>query len=49
MGHGVLLIAISGWTRESDKARARAAGFDAHLGKPVDYERLLELLGARPE
>lgn len=33
-------IAISGMRRDADIARARAAGFSAHLGKPVSVERL---------
>jgi signal transduction histidine kinase len=40
----MLLVALTGWGQESDRQRARAAGFDAHLTKPVDYERLTELL-----
>jgi signal transduction histidine kinase/ActR/RegA family two-component response regulator len=42
-----LLIAITGWGLESDKARALAAGFDHHLTKPVDYKVLKELLQPR--
>jgi len=41
-----LLIAITGWGQESDKARALAAGFDLHFTKPIDAERMLEVLGA---
>ena len=33
-------IAITGMRRDADIARARAAGFSAHLGKPVSVERL---------
>ncbi|WP_200934118.1 CheR family methyltransferase [Massilia sp. Leaf139] len=33
-------IAISGMRRDNDIARARAAGFSAHLGKPVSIDRL---------
>jgi len=40
------LIAVSGWVRSSDKARARNAGFDHHLSKPVDIEALHRLLRA---
>jgi CheY-like chemotaxis protein len=39
-----LLIAVSGWARRFDRQRARAAGFDAHLTKPVDLGKLLQLL-----
>ena len=44
-GDGVLLIAITGWAQDSDKARSRAAGFDHHLTKPVEPDMLIELLG----
>jgi CheY-like chemotaxis protein len=40
----VKLIAVTGWGQHSDKARARASGFDHHFTKPVDPERLMELL-----
>ncbi|KGF83116.1 chemotaxis protein [Massilia sp. JS1662] len=38
-------IAVSGLARPSDVARARAAGFDAHVGKPMSVERLMEMIG----
>jgi CheY-like chemotaxis protein len=44
-GARVLLIAITGWAQDSDKAQSRAAGFDHHLTKPVEPEMLIELLG----
>lgn len=34
----IKLIAITGYGQESDRERTRAAGFDAHLVKPVDME-----------
>jgi CheY-like chemotaxis protein len=34
------LIALTGWGSEDDRRRARAAGFDAHLVKPVDPDEL---------
>ncbi|HVY80260.1 MAG TPA: response regulator [Steroidobacteraceae bacterium] len=40
----VLLIAISGWVRASDRDRCFEAGFDHYLAKPVDYEELNRLL-----
>jgi two-component system, chemotaxis family, CheB/CheR fusion protein len=42
-GRGVLLIALTGWGQESDKLRARAAGFDRHCTKPVDPVELERL------
>jgi CheY-like chemotaxis protein len=41
---GVVLVAVTGWGQESDKARARAAGFDLHFTKPIEPDKLLELL-----
>jgi CheY-like chemotaxis protein len=38
------LIAVSGFGRDSDRDRSRAAGFDHHLVKPLDYDSLHELL-----
>jgi CheY-like chemotaxis protein len=43
---GILLIAITGYGQAEDRRRARAAGFDAHLTKPVAPERLLEAIAA---
>ena len=40
----VLLIALTGWGQEDDRRRSRAAGFDHHLVKPLDVERLSQLL-----
>ena len=45
-GSGVLLIAITGWAQDADKAQSRAAGFDHHLTKPIEPETLIGLLGA---
>jgi signal transduction histidine kinase len=38
------LIALTGFTREEDTREARSAGFDHHLGKPVDFEALDKVL-----
>jgi signal transduction histidine kinase/CheY-like chemotaxis protein len=43
--HGdILLIALTGWGQEHDHARSRAAGFDHHVVKPPDINRLRDLL-----
>lgn len=39
-----ILIAVTGYGQESDRARAREAGFDHHLVKPVNPEALLKLV-----
>ena len=43
-GEDVYLVALTGWGQDADKRRAREAGFDAHLVKPVPPETLDELL-----
>jgi PAS domain S-box-containing protein len=43
---GARLIAVTGYGREQDVAESRAAGFEEHLMKPADPERLLELLAS---
>jgi len=43
-GHQVMLIAVTGWGQDADKARASAAGFDHHFTKPVEPEALSALL-----
>jgi signal transduction histidine kinase len=42
---GMRLVALTGYGREEDRERARAAGFDDHLLKPADMAALQELLG----
>ena len=39
-GGEIVVIALTGWGQESDRARSRAAGCDAHLIKPVDLTQL---------
>lgn len=39
-----LLVAVSGYGGDSDRSRARSAGFDAYLTKPVDGRALAEIL-----
>lgn len=43
----MFLIALTGYSSESDKSRALAAGFDYHLTKPVSMERLADVLSHR--
>ena len=42
--HRPRIVAMTGWGREGDRARTAAAGFDAHLVKPVDVATLARLL-----
>jgi len=39
-----LLIAVTAWNKSSDKALARLAGFDYHIGKPYEPNELMALL-----
>jgi CheY-like chemotaxis protein len=45
-GRTMILVALTGWGHDEDRARTRDAGFDAHLVKPVNYTDLIALLGA---
>jgi signal transduction histidine kinase/ActR/RegA family two-component response regulator len=45
-GRQVLLVAVTGWGQEDDKEKARAAGFDRHLTKPIDPNQLEDVLTA---
>jgi signal transduction histidine kinase/ActR/RegA family two-component response regulator len=40
----VLLLAVTGWGQSEDVTRAREAGFDHHMTKPVDLARVDALL-----
>ena len=40
-------MALTGYGQAEDRNEARAAGFDAHLTKPVDPARLNAFLAAR--
>lgn len=47
-GAGMVLIAATGWGQKEDQERARLAGFDFHLTKPIQPATLLDLLGRLP-
>jgi two-component system, sensor histidine kinase len=40
------LVAITGYGQPADRSRALAAGFDLHLAKPVDPQRILDVVAA---
>ena len=40
----MLLVAVTGWGQQADQRRAREAGFDHHVVKPVDLDALSALL-----
>jgi CheY-like chemotaxis protein len=39
-----VLVALTGWGQEDDRKRAREAGFDRHLVKPVDASDIETIL-----
>jgi CheY-like chemotaxis protein len=41
---GCVLVAVTGWGQENDRRRAREAGFDRHLVKPVDPVEIESIL-----
>lgn len=43
---GVRLIALTGYGRPEDVARAVRAGFDSHITKPADPEQILRVIQA---
>jgi signal transduction histidine kinase/ActR/RegA family two-component response regulator len=47
-GRTMTLVAVTGWGREEHRRRAREAGFDAHLIKPVEFGALVRLLADLP-
>ena len=47
-GKGVALVALTGWGQDADRRRSLEAGFDAHLVKPLDLDKLGQLLAGLP-
>ena len=45
-GGDLVLVALSGYAQPGDRQRSQQAGFDLHLVKPLDPERLRDLLAA---
>ncbi len=45
---GVVLVALTGWGQEEDRRMSDAAGFDAHLVKPIEPSALEKLLASLP-
>jgi len=43
-GKDIVMIALTGWGQADDLRKSEEAGFNGHLVKPVDYDKLLELL-----
>jgi signal transduction histidine kinase len=47
-GRRITLVALTGWGQESDRRRSGEAGFDSHLVKPLDLDKLTALLDRLP-
>ena len=47
-GQRITLVALTGWGQDSDRRRSQEAGFDSHLVKPLDLDKLTELLAELP-
>jgi CheY-like chemotaxis protein len=43
-GRSMILIALTGWGRQTDLDASVAAGFDGHLLKPVEPDALVNLI-----
>jgi PAS domain S-box-containing protein len=46
MARNAVLVAVTGYGQEQDRAQTAAAGFDHHLVKPVDIAKLQAILAA---
>jgi len=44
LGNTVKLIALTGYGREEDRDRVANAGFDRHLVKPIDVQKLMQVI-----
>ena len=42
-----ILIAQTGWGRDEDREQSSAAGFDYHLVKPIDHDRLQRIIDGK--
>ena len=40
----MVLVAQTGWAHDEDRLRSQHAGFDYHLAKPLDHDRLHDIL-----
>ena len=47
-GKDMVLVAMTGWGQDNDRHRSKAAGFDHHMAKPVDFNLLMRLLAEAP-
>ncbi len=45
-GKSMIVVALTGWGQEEDRAKSKEAGFDHHLVKPVQIGELSRLIGS---
>lgn len=43
---GIVLVALTGYGHEADQRRSQEAGFDYHLIKPVDFDKVQKILAS---
>jgi CheY-like chemotaxis protein len=46
LGKGVFLVALTGYGQPEDRRRALEAGFDAHIVKPIEPDRLTAVIAS---
>jgi CheY-like chemotaxis protein len=46
-GQHMVLVALTGWGQRDDKLKARQAGFNGHLTKPVDPDQVNALISVK--
>jgi signal transduction histidine kinase len=47
-GGRITLVALTGWGQDADRIRSHDAGFDSHLVKPVDLDKVINVLARTP-
>src|SRR6185295_17874621 len=47
-GERPLLVAMTGYGQAEDRRRSKAAGFDHHLVKPIEFAQLQQLIANAP-
>lgn len=43
---GNILVLVTGWGQEADRRRAREAGFDRHVVRPVDPDQIAAIIAS---
>lgn len=44
-GRSLVIVALTGWGQQEDRRKSADAGIDHHLVKPLDLEKLMQILG----